>query len=70
MVSTVRPMRPGTIKGRPVPTTVHDGRGTAHILKLTTEGSMTLCGRPLELAGKVNHKSCKACSDAIKGRAA
>lgn len=49
------------IAGRPVCTTVYDGRGTAHLAHPTTAG-VTVCGRPFQLAGKPTGRSCQDCS--------
>jgi hypothetical protein len=56
-----RKIKPRTVKGKLVCSTVWDGRGRAHILSPTA--LETVCGRKLEQAGKVSGKSCKSCSD-------
>ncbi len=56
-----RKIKPRTVKGKLVCSTVWDGRGRAHILSpIALE---TVCGRKLEQTGKVTGKSCKSCAD-------
>lgn len=53
------------IKGRPVCLTAWDARGRAH-LRHPLDSTMTVCGRPLEQAGKPTGKSCGACGEGAR----